>query len=103
MTLKRVITKAGLRQAHLARHLGVSPGTLSDAVNHGKWPKGKPELRRDLKAHLIGAGVPASLQAWERGRFIRFHGVAQWIGWLWPYAVLLHLLRRVVAREDDRG
>lgn len=60
MTLKRVITKAGLRQAHLARHLGVSPGTLSDAVNHGKWPKGKPELRRDLKAHLIGAGVPAA-------------------------------------------
>ncbi len=44
-----------------------------------------------------------SLQAWERGRFIRFHGVAQWIGWLWPYAVLVHLLRRVVAREDDRG
>lgn len=60
MTLKRVITKAGLRQAHLARHLGVSPGTLADAVNHGKWPKGKPELRSDLKAHLIGAGVPAA-------------------------------------------
>jgi len=44
-----------------------------------------------------------TLQAWERGRFIRFHGVAQWIGWLWPYAVLAHLLRRVVAREDERG
>ena len=44
-----------------------------------------------------------SLQAWERGRFIRFHGVAQWIGWLWPYAVLVHLLRRVVAREDAQG
>ncbi len=27
-----------------------------------------------------------SLQAWEQGRFIRFHGLAQWIGWLWPYA-----------------
>ncbi|HMN74812.1 MAG TPA: VanZ family protein [Burkholderiaceae bacterium] len=44
-----------------------------------------------------------ALQAWERGRFIRFHGVAQWIGWLWPYAVLAHLLRRIVARDDDRG
>ena len=41
-----------------------------------------------------------SLQAWEQGRFIRFHGVAQWVGRLWPYAVLVHLLRRVGARED---
>ncbi len=41
-----------------------------------------------------------SLQAWEQGRFIRFHGVAQWIGWLWPYALLVHLLRRVGARDD---
>jgi VanZ family protein len=41
-----------------------------------------------------------SLQAWEQGRFIRFHGVAQWVGWLWPYAVLVHLLRRVGARDD---
>ena len=40
-----------------------------------------------------------SLQAWEQGRFIRFHGVAQWVGWLWPYALLVHLLRRVGARE----
>ncbi len=41
-----------------------------------------------------------SLQAWEQGRFIRFHGVAQWVGWLWPYALLVHLLRRVAARSD---
>ena len=41
-----------------------------------------------------------SLQAWERGRFIRLHGVAQWVGRLWPYVLLLHLLRRVGARED---
>ena len=27
-----------------------------------------------------------SLAAWEQGRFIRFHGLAQWIGWLWPLA-----------------
>lgn len=42
-----------------------------------------------------------SLQAWEQGRFIRFHGAAQWIGWLWPYAALLYLLVRVGARADD--
>jgi VanZ family protein len=42
-----------------------------------------------------------SLQAWEQGRFIRFHGAAQWVGWLWPYAALLYLLVRVGARAED--
>jgi len=37
----------------------------------------------------------ASLQLWEQGQFIRFHGIAQWVGWLWPYAVLAWLLRRL--------
>ncbi|KNZ31324.1 MAG: hypothetical protein AD742_17265 [Methylibium sp. NZG] len=36
-----------------------------------------------------------SLQAWEQGRFIRFHGAAQWVGWLWPYAALAYLLARL--------
>ena len=27
-----------------------------------------------------------SLQQWEQGRFIHFHGLAQWVGWLWPFA-----------------
>lgn len=43
----------------------------------------------------------ASLQAWEQGRFIRFHGVAQWIGWFWPYAAGLWLLLRLGARDDE--
>jgi VanZ family protein len=30
-----------------------------------------------------------TLQTWEQGRFIRFHGLVQWLGWLWPYAVLM--------------
>jgi VanZ family protein len=42
-----------------------------------------------------------SLQGWEQGRFIRFHGAAQWVGWFWPYAVLVYLLARVAARETD--
>jgi len=41
-----------------------------------------------------------SLQAWEQGRFIRFHGAAQWVGWLWPYAALVYLLLRVAARDE---
>jgi len=40
-----------------------------------------------------------TLQAWEQGRFIRFHGLAQWLGWLWPYAVLVYVLLRLSRRE----
>jgi VanZ family protein len=41
-----------------------------------------------------------SLQAWEQGRFIRFHGLARWIGWLWPYLAMVWLLLRVGARDQ---
>ena len=41
-----------------------------------------------------------SLQAWEQGRFIRFYGVARWVGWLWPYAAIGYLLARLCAREE---
>jgi len=40
-----------------------------------------------------------TLQAWEQGRFIRFNGLAQWLGWLWPYAVLVYVLLRVSRPE----
>lgn len=39
-----------------------------------------------------------TLQAWEQGRFIRFHGLAQWLGWLWPYAVLGYVLSLIWQR-----
>ena len=29
-----------------------------------------------------------TVQTWEQGRFIRFHGLTQWLNWLWPWAVL---------------
>ena len=41
-----------------------------------------------------------SLQSWEQGRFIRFHGLAQWVGWLWPFAGLMYLFARVVSRDE---
>ncbi|MEO8526286.1 MAG: VanZ family protein [Caldimonas sp.] len=41
-----------------------------------------------------------SLKAWEQGRFIRFHGAAQWVGWVWPYAAMTYLLARLAARES---
>ena len=40
-----------------------------------------------------------TLQTWEQGRFIRFHGVAQWLGWLWPYAALAYLLARLSSND----
>jgi hypothetical protein len=36
-----------------------------------------------------------TLQAWEQGRFIRFHGVGQWLAWFWPYVALTYALGRV--------
>lgn len=46
-----------------------------------------------------------TLQHWEQGRFIRFHGLIQWLGWLWPYALLVHLVRRLSGplREGVHG
>lgn len=40
-----------------------------------------------------------SLQAWEQGRFVRFHGLAQWVGWLWPYAAIAWMLSRLSIRS----
>lgn len=40
-----------------------------------------------------------TLQLWEQGRFIRFYGLGQWLGWLWPYATLLYVLLRVSGRQ----
>lgn len=40
-----------------------------------------------------------TLHAWEQGRFIRFHGLAQWLGWLWPYATLLYVLSLLWQRD----
>lgn len=38
----------------------------------------------------------ASLAGWEQGRFIRFHGVSQWVGWAWPYAACAALAWRLL-------
>jgi hypothetical protein len=42
-----------------------------------------------------------TLQTWEQGRFIRFNGLAQWLGWLWPYATLVYVLVRVSRGEPQ--
>ena len=41
-----------------------------------------------------------TLATWEQGRFIRFHGLVQWLGWLWPFATLGYLV--LVLSRDIR-
>ena len=40
-----------------------------------------------------------TLQLWEQGRFIRFNGLAQWLGWLWPYGASVYLLGQIGRRD----
>jgi VanZ family protein len=42
-----------------------------------------------------------ALFQWEQGRFIRFHGLAQWLGWLWPFATLVYLLSLLWDKESQ--
>ncbi|MGJ7582134.1 VanZ family protein [Variovorax sp. RHLX14] len=42
-----------------------------------------------------------TLANWEQGRFIRFHGLAQWLGWLWPFATMGYVLTRVSGRSGQ--
>ena len=43
-----------------------------------------------------------TLQTWEQGRFIRFFGLGQWLGWLWPYVTLVYVLLQA-ARKDSNS
>lgn len=39
------------------------------------------------------------LQTWEQGRFINLYGLAEWIGWVWPFAAVLCLLNLMARRK----
>ena len=43
-----------------------------------------------------------TLQLWEQGRFMRFNGLSQWLGWLWPYAALVYVLG-LIGRYDTKN
>ncbi|MES2530037.1 MAG: VanZ family protein [Pseudomonadota bacterium] len=42
-----------------------------------------------------------TLATWEQGRFIRFHGLVQWLGWLWPFATLGYVLVALSRRSPQ--
>ncbi len=48
-----------------------------------------------------------TLMDWEQGRFIRFYGIGQWLGWLWPFAALVYMLRlssrRALPERSERS
>ena len=43
-----------------------------------------------------------TLQNWEQGQFIRFHGLIQWIGWLWPFVLMAYLMRHLSASRPSK-
>lgn len=57
-------------------------------------------------AVALGAQMPSgvyhelNLQSWEQGRFIRFHGLALWVAWLWPYLAMGWLMVRLTDGQE---
>jgi hypothetical protein len=49
----------------------------------------------------VGPYFDQTLFLWEQGRFIRFHGLAQWLGWLWPFASLVYVLSFLWGKESQ--
>lgn len=47
----------------------------------------------------MGPYFEQMLFSWEQGQFIRFNGLAQWLGWLWPFATLVYLLSLLWGKE----
>lgn len=43
-----------------------------------------------------------TLSTWEQGRFIRFHGLAQWLGWIWPYVALVYVMMQLWAPDPKK-
>lgn len=56
-----------------------------------------------LNAAPTSAYFAQTLLAWEQGRFIRFYGIGQWLGWLWPFGALLILLQRASRKTPPHG
>jgi VanZ family protein len=48
-----------------------------------------------------GAYFAQTLQEWGQGRFIRFNGLSQWLGWVWPYAALAYVMTQI-GRENAK-
>ncbi|MFM2076042.1 MAG: hypothetical protein RJB34_2347 [Pseudomonadota bacterium] len=54
-----------------------------------------------LNVAAVSPYFDQSLGVWERGEFIRFHGVSQWLGWVWPFVALWVGVRGVFRRSSQ--
>lgn len=64
--LKDHLARVGRSQSELARHLDVSPATVSLMVNADHWPKshgGKTGLQERIRAYLLQHGATAAMAA----------------------------------------
>jgi type II secretory pathway predicted ATPase ExeA len=50
--LKKRLAKCGLTQVDIARRLGVSTASVSLCLAHSKYPKGRPNLAREISAEI---------------------------------------------------
>lgn len=60
LNLRADLTAVERSQSHLARHLGVSPATVSLAINFNRWPKGcggEKVLKEHIRQYLVAHGA----------------------------------------------
>ena len=62
LKLKDALKSRGLRQADLAKLLGISPAAVAQVVNHNQWPKQGVE---ELRARILDALAPADAGIFE--------------------------------------
>lgn len=65
LKLKTILKDFAVRQRPLAEHLRVSDATVSELINHGKWPKSinREQLETMMREFLRGKGVPDEVAA----------------------------------------
>jgi hypothetical protein len=56
-----------------------------------------------LNQAAVDSNFEHTRQIWEQGRFVRFNGLTEWLGWLWPFAALVYALMRLSASAPRAG
>lgn len=67
LALKDFLQQHGIKQAHLAKEIRVSPGLMADLLNHEKWPTrpSKPNLIQMISSALDARGIAVTAAMFE--------------------------------------